>query len=238
MTHAATSHAPLAPDAPELLWPPRFKAAIFDFDGTISDTAGIWREVDMAFLAKRSLPYTDEFPRRLSALGFEEGARYTVEHYHLDEDPADIVAEWMRMSRALYVTKAELRPGVLAYLAALRNSHIPYALATSSTPELLESMHRIDIRALFDVRVYSTDVARPKSFPDIYEEAARRLGTAPQDCLVFEDLAETLLSARKAGAATCAVRSGDELQNLDDVRRIADLYLSDWRRIPLGQTQE
>jgi len=228
------SRAPLAPDAPELLWPPRFKAAIFDFDGTISDTAELWREVDVAFLAKRGIPYSVEFPRRLSAMGFAEGARYTVEHYHLKEDPADIVDEWMRMSRALYITKATLRPGVTAYLEDLRRAHIPYALATTNTPELLESMHRIDIRAWFSVRVYGSDVARSKAFPDIYEEAARRLGASPKDCIVFEDLARALLSAKEAGCTTCAVRSGDALQNLGDVRRIADLYLSDWEAIPLA----
>ena len=48
----------LAPAAPERLWPLPEKAAIFDFDGTVSDTASLWEEVDRAFLAKRAIPYT------------------------------------------------------------------------------------------------------------------------------------------------------------------------------------
>lgn len=223
----------LAPAAPERLWPLPEKAAIFDFDGTVSDTASLWEEVDRAFLAKRAIPYTVDFPRQLSALGFAEGARYTVERYHLDEDPDDIVEEWMRMSRALYITKAVLRPGVTEYLEALQRAHIPYALATTNTPDLLESMHRIDIQKWFPVKVYGQEVARSKAFPDIYEEAAKRLGVAPSDCIVFEDLAEALLSAHRAGCTTCAVCSGDALQDTNEVRRIADIYLEDWRDIPL-----
>lgn len=226
--------ASLAPASPERLWPLPEKAAIFDFDGTVSDTASLWEEVDRAFLAKRAIPYTVDFPRKLSALGFAEGARYTVERYHLDEDPDDIVDEWMRMSRALYVSKATLRPSVTEYLEALREAGIPYALATTNTPDLLESMHRIDIVKWFPVRVYGQDVTRSKAFPDIYEEAARRMGVAAPDCIVFEDLAQALISANRAGCTTCAVNSGDALQNVAEVRRIADIYLVDWRDIPLG----
>ena len=101
-------------------------------------------------------------------------------------------------------------------------------------PDLLESMHRIDIQKWFPVKVYGQEVARSKAFPDIYEEAAKRLGVAPSDCIVFEDLAEALLSAHRAGCTTCAVCSGDALQDTNEVRHIADIYLEDWRDIPLG----
>lgn len=220
-------------DAPEGLWPPVFRAAIFDFDGTIADTASLWREVDLAFLGKRGLPYDEEYPRRLSALGFKGGAMYTISRYGLDEDPDDICDEWNRMGRALYRTRVELRPGAGDYINALRGAGIPVALATTNDEQVLDSMEKVDIRGLFDVRVHGAEVARSKDFPDIYLEAAARMHVPPTECVVFEDIVPGLLSAKEAGMLTCGVLSGDPTQVTSEIRRSADLFLSDWRDIAL-----
>jgi HAD superfamily hydrolase (TIGR01509 family) len=220
--------------APADLWPPRFRAAIFDFDGTIADTANLWHEVDLAFLGKRGLPYDEDYPRRLSTLGFKGGAIYTIERYGLRENPNDICEEWNRMGRALYRTRVELRPGVEPYLRALRSQGLPLALATTNDADVLDSMERVDVNALFDVRVHGIEVAHAKDEPDIYLEAAARLGVAPEDCVVFEDIVPGLLSARRAGMLACGVRSNDPVQQVGEVRRASDLFLDDWLDIPLA----
>ncbi|MFC2647026.1 MAG: HAD family hydrolase [Coriobacteriaceae bacterium] len=229
----AEGQTTLAADSPNFMWPPHFGGAIFDFDGTISDTASLWEDIDRKFLAERNIPYSVEFPRTLSAMGFDQGAKYTVEHYHLNEDPKDIVNEWMRMSQNAYRTEAVLRPGVIPYLRALRSAHIPYALATTNTSDLLDSMQRIPIRELFPIRVFGADVAHTKDHPDIYLEAAHRLNVAPDRCIVFEDLAVALRAANQAGCITCAIASGDPLQHVTEVQEIADVFLSDWKAIPV-----
>lgn len=219
--------------APEALWPPRFEAAIFDFDGTIADTAAVWREVDLAFLGQRGLEFTDDYSRALSALGFEAGACYTIERFGLKERPEDICAEWNRMGRALYRTRVALRPGAEAYIRALRAAHVPCALATTNDPDVLDSMQRVDVSSLFDERVHSADVGAAKDVPTIYLEAARRLGVDPGRCLVFEDIVVGVLSARRAQMMTCGVLSGDPSQQVAELRRVSDLFLSDWRDIDL-----
>lgn len=215
------------------LWPPSFDAAIFDFDGTIADTASIWHEVDLAFLGARGLPYDEEYPRRLSALGFEGGAAYTVKRYGLKEDPADICAEWNRMGRALYRTRVELRPGVERYIQALRGAGVIVALATTNDKDVLDSMQKVDVDALFDVRVHGREVTRAKDHPDIYLEAARRMDVPPECCMVFEDIVPGLLSAKRAGMTACGVISNDPVQQVSEIRRVSDLVLQDWRDIPL-----
>jgi len=221
--------------APKELWPPTFAAAIFDFDGTLADTAHLWYEVDVAWLSARGLPYDPSFPREISALGFEDGARYAIERFGLDEKVQDICDEWNRMGRERYQTRVTLRPGARAYLDALRERGIPVALATTNDPDVLASMRaNVDVYALFDAVVCGNEVAGSKREPDIYLEAARRLGAEPAGCVVFEDLAEGLAAARAAGMLTCGVLARDHAQDADEVRAAADLLLDSWEDIDLS----
>lgn len=220
-------------EAPEGLWPPCFEAAIFDFDGTLADTASVWHEVDRTFLGARGLPYDDEYPRMLSVLGFEGGARYTIKRFGLKERPEDICDEWNRMGRALYRTRVRLRPGAERYIRALRGRGVPCALATTNDRDVLDSMQHVNVDALFDARVHGRDVAHPKDHPDIYLEAARQLGVRPESCIVFEDIVPGLLSARRAGMLACGVISHDPVQQVAEIRRAADMVLADWEDIAL-----
>ena len=211
-----------------LLWPPTFKAAIFDFDGTLAQTAELWREVDEIFLAKRGIPYTPEFPRMLTTLGFAAGAEYCIKRFGLDEKPEDICREWNDMGSELYRTKVELRPGAEKYIRALRDLGVPIAMATTNDANVLRSMRHVAIDELFDVIVCGTDISIGKDHPDIYVEAARRLGVACEDCIVFEDIVPGLLSAKSVGMKTCGVRSGDPIQVFDTIVEVADFSLTEW----------
>ena len=222
-------------DATPLLWPPTFAGAIFDFDGTIADTGSLWHDVDKTFLGLRGIsPVPEDYSRMLTILGFEAGARYTIDTFGLKETVEEVCNEWTRMSRALYRTTIHLRPGAENYIRALKKRGIPTALATTNEPEVLEDMELVDVPGLFDVRVYGGELGTTKDKPDIYLTAAERLGVAPQDCIVFEDIAPGLRAAREVGFITCAVRSYDPAQLLDDVRDTGELYLEHWRNITLG----
>lgn len=216
-----------------MLWPPRFAAAIFDFDGTLADTAHLWHEVDLAFLNKRGLPYTEDYPRRLAALGFVGGARYTIERYGLTESVEQICDEWNRMGSELYQETVSLRPGAEGYIRALRERGIPCALATTNDRNVLGSMRNVNVSALFDTCVYGAEVGKGKDHPDIYFEAARRLGVEPDACIVFEDIVDALRSAKRAGMTTCCLRANDATQDVEVARDLADIWLDDWRDIAL-----
>ena len=73
---------------------------IFDMDGTLIDSNGIWREVDEAFLAKRGFPYTKEYYQGVAHTIFPLAAEFTKRYCHLEESVEDIMAEWMEMAGA------------------------------------------------------------------------------------------------------------------------------------------
>jgi len=210
------------------LWPPSFEAAIFDFDGTIAETASIWNRVDEVFLGSRGIEYTEEYARILSVLGFDRGAQYTIDTYHLDDTPEEVVAEWTRLSSALYRSEVELKPGVRDYLLSLRRRGIPCVLATSNERALIEGMQHVNVFALFDACVYGGEVGVPKNEPDIYLEAARLVGVDPSRCLVFEDLEPAIEAARRGGFATCAVKADDKSQRWELLSALANISLTSW----------
>ena len=210
------------------LWPPSFSAAIFDFDGTLAETWPLWRRVDEIFFATRGLPFDEDASTTLATLGFAAGAQWCVERYGLRDEVADIVDEWNRLGAALYENEVRLRPGAEAYVRALRSRGVRVGLATTNDPHVLGAMRHVDVYALFDAVVCGREVAHGKDHPDIYLEAARRLGTEPAGCVVFEDILPGTLSAARSGMTTVAVASSDPRQPSAELRRTADLWIDGW----------
>ena len=213
--------------APSLL-PPSFSAGIFDFDGTLAETWHLWRRVDEIFFATRGLPFDEDASVTLATLGFAAGAQWCVERYRLRDEVADIVDEWNRLGAALYENEVRLRPGAEAYVRAHRAQGVRVGLATTNDPHVLGAMRHVDVGGLFDEVVCGREVARGKDHPDIYLEAARRLGAEPADCVVFEDILAGTLSAARAGMATVAVASSDPRQPAAELRRAADAWIDGW----------
>jgi HAD superfamily hydrolase (TIGR01509 family) len=206
-----------------------FEAALIDFDGTIAVSHHIWSQVDRIFLEKRGIPYDPAIGAELAALGFAEGAVYIIDKYGLDEKPGDICDEWNELARDLYRDEVELRPGARAYIDALKRAGIKTALVTTNDPGVLASLKpRIDVDELFDARVYGCEVNVGKTQPDIYLEAARRLGVAPGRCVVFEDIPHGLDSAGSVGMRTVGLASDDPVQNLDEMRKHAEKIVNEW----------
>lgn len=215
---------------PTDLWPFRFKGAIFDFDGTVADSLGVWKRVDDIFFARRGLTYSPDYAEKLSALGFEDGARFTIETYGLLDTPQEICDEWNALGCELYRTDVQLRPGAATYIRALHRIGVPIALATTNAPAVIEAMGaRVGLRELFPIRVHGCEVEHhTKEHPDIYIEAARRIGVQPNECVVFEDLAAGLACARDIGMKTVAVLTRSNCQDRERLAKLADYVLPGW----------
>ena len=75
---------------------------LFDMDGTLIDSNGIWKDVDEEFLARRGLPYTQEYYEGVAHTIFPLAARFTKEFCHLPESQEEIMAEWMELAGDIY----------------------------------------------------------------------------------------------------------------------------------------
>ena len=90
---------------------------LFDFDGTLVDSNGVWVEIDNGFLARRGLTPTREYSDTVGHSIFPIAAQFTKDYYCLDMTPEAIRAEWLDMARDAYARQVPMKPGAEAFLA-------------------------------------------------------------------------------------------------------------------------
>ena len=170
-------------------WLKNIEGAVFDLDGTLLDSSWVWEKVDEKFLGDRGFQVPDDYVDEISPLGAERAAVYTIERFGLNEDKNDIVREWIEMAKKEYATEVVCKPYAKEFLEELHKLNIKMAVATSSDRELfMKTLEREGILKYFQKIVTVDEVERGKGYPDIYEEAARRIKVNPHKCLVFEDI--------------------------------------------------
>jgi HAD superfamily hydrolase (TIGR01509 family) len=134
-----------------------------------------------------------------------EWSRYMAETLGVPGTPEQINADIVERMLARYGEEPPLIPGAVDAVRRLRERR-PLAIASSSNPELIEVVLRAaKIDSLFEAAVSSQDVARGKPAPDVYLEAARRLGVEPGRCGAVEDSHAGIRSAKAAGMRVVAV---------------------------------
>jgi mannitol-1-/sugar-/sorbitol-6-/2-deoxyglucose-6-phosphatase len=184
-----------------------FRAAIFDMDGLLIDSEPSWRQAEREMFGAVGIEITDEMARVTAPLTTREVTEHWYRHrpWHgpsLEEVEASVVR---RVGELIRSGPREL-PGVRAALAACAELGWRVALASNSPRALCRLvLAELGIAGSFHAVVSADDVERGKPDPAIYRHAARLLGVAERDCLVFEDSPGGVRAARAAGMHVVAI---------------------------------
>jgi len=188
-----------------------FDAAIFDFDETMIELEAQHTAASEALCRElggdyRALP--DAF-RLSSGRRILDEVREMREHFGWNRSLAELMAIRQRHFReACRAAELRLLPCVADVVRALCERGLRLAIASSAVgDEIDEILRRFDIRDAFEVIVDGAQVAHAKPDPEAYLVAARKLGVAPERCIVFEDSHVGVLAAKRAGAYCIAVRN-------------------------------
>lgn len=184
-----------------------FRAAVFDLDGLLVNSEPLWRQAEREVFAEVGLELTDDDCR--STMGMRCDAVVAL-WYQKNPWPNDSPAEVQRRieARVLALMRAqgEAMPGVGHALDLVENTGCRLAVASSSSPVLIDgALERLGILDRFAARCSAFDEKHGKPHPAVFLTAARQLGVDPRTCLAFEDSPPGVESARGAGMRVVAV---------------------------------
>jgi HAD superfamily hydrolase (TIGR01509 family) len=204
------------------------EAVVFDLDGVLLQTEELWDEVRAGLARERGGRYGPEAQRAMMGMSSLEWSRYMRDEVGVPDSPKQISAEVVRRLAARYRTELPLIPGAVEAVRRIAERW-PLGLASSSNRLLIElALELAGIQHLFKAVVSSEEVPRGKPAPDVYLEAARRLGVAAERCAAVEDSHSGIRSAQAAAMRVIAIPNpsfppGDEaLAEADLVLRSLD----------------
>lgn len=184
-------------------------AMIFDFDGVIADTEPVSFEVYCALLKRHGKALTiDEYRTEFCGKTEKRNQRYLVERFGLPITPEESCRDYHDIEKGLFADGVSLKPEVGETLKRLEQAGVRLAVASSSTKsraiEIL-AQNGIDADRWFETMVFAEDISRPKPAPDVFAEAARRLGVDPAQALVEEDSEAGIEAAHAAGIPVACI---------------------------------
>ena len=218
----------------------RIQAVVFDMDGVLIDTEPMYQHSWQRACAELGFDLDDDAYAVLVGRPTADCEEELIARFGPQFPLRAFRSHWPRLWHALAADHGiPCKPGLQELLALLGERRVPYAVATSSDAGFTQfSLDHAGLAGQFELIVTGDQVPNGKPAPDIYLEAARRLGRSPHACLAVEDSDAGVLAASAAGLITVCVPDSRPpspiatqaafrvLRTLDDVRTLVEQVLT------------
>ena len=204
------------------------QGVIFDLDGTLLDSTGMWRQVDgrlMAHYGKEVPPDLSETVQRMS---IEEFSQFFVEEFDLPVTPEQIAQQVADMVAEEYREKLQLKPHFPEILDWLDQQDIPYGVATATYGELAEAaLRRLHVWERLRFLLTEQDAGTPKTQPKIFQLAAQELHLGRRQIAVVEDSLHALEGAKNGGFFTIGIADPENAPVWKEICATATVHIHD-----------
>ncbi len=198
-------------------------AVLFDLDGTVVDSMGIWKDIDREYFGKYNLELPSDYQRKIEGLSFYETAVFTHENYFPMLSPQKLMEDWNRMAYDHYANLVKPKEGIRLFLDTLRDMGKKMGIGTSNSITLCKAtLESNDLIGYFDVILTGEECGAGKPSPDVYLNCAKRLSATPSRCLVFEDITMGLIAGKRAGMCVVAVHDDYSVDQWEEKCKTAD----------------
>lgn len=205
---------------------------IFDFDGTLADSMGLWHAIDVEYLKRRNINCPEDLPFSISGMSIEETAHYFKKRFNLTETIDEIFKEWDDMSYNVIQSEINLKPGALEFLNWLSQIEVPMSIASSNSRKNITAfLPRFHLESHFHSLHFTGELGKGKPDPLVFLDASKALGIPPENCLVFEDTLEGVKGALAAGMPVYSVEDSYQMKRIESIKELSIRHIKDFREL-------
>ena len=186
---------------------------VFDCDGTLLDSMGVWRELEAELARRAHATVTPKDTEILCTLNVPESAQYFHDRFGLGESGADVERMMDEFILGYYRERAEARPGALAFVRALAERGVARSVAHAGLAPYLEAVVSVE------------DVGSTKREPHVYDHACKLMGTSLEFTWGFEDSIYAVRTLANAGYGVVGVFDRDDSGTMEELEAESDLVI-------------
>ena len=217
------------------------KALIFDCDGTLLDSMDMWLSAEPKTLAAFGVETTREDFAETEHLSLPDECEVFHQRWGVGESGAEVLAKLQEIVVEAYETIVPIRPGVREFLAQAHDAGIPMAIASSTSPFMLDiALRHHGIREYFQNLSSTEEVAGTKADPDVFNLALERLGLdcTPDEVWVFEDMPFGLLGAKRGGYHTVGIYDPAGRAERSVLEEESDIFIESFEELALADLEQ
>lgn len=194
------------------------KAAIFDLDGTLIDSMGMWRNLGKNFLEKREIEMTDEVANEMTTMSLNMSSVYLKEKFSLKESSQSIYKEFRETIMNFYLNEVEEKESAFDILKDYKEKGFDVVLGTATSDEFVEPvLKRFNLKKYFDMVQTCDMVQIRKSDARYFDLISDKLNIDSKEIFLFDDAPHALNAAKNAGIVTVGVYDNESRQYWDEI---------------------
>ena len=203
------------------------RGAIFDMDGTLTESMHLWIEIGRRYLEGLGYTVSPEQNREMTKMLLEPMALYMQDQFGLTKSQSQIVDEINKIVEPDYFETVVVKPTVVESLEAMQERGIRMCVATATDRHLTEAcLKRNGIDRFFSAVFTCGEEHCNKRTSLLYDKARAHLGTSPEETYIFEDTYVSILGAKQSGCRVVALEDRWSEKKRDLIKETADVYVA------------
>ena len=183
--------------------------SIFDVDGTILDSMGVWNTLASRYVQSLGIVPEKNLDKIVSDMSLEQSATYLKKHYGIKKSEERIISEVLNLISDFYRYEVKLMPGFKNFISHYDSVNV---IGTSCDEKLVKiALNRLGVLNNFEDIITCSKVNKSKDDPDFYLACAQVLKQRPEDIVVFEDADYCIDVARKIGFKVIKIKDWRDL---------------------------